>query len=175
MAGFAPAVVPVTALALTAPAVQMGMDGTSVLWLGIFGTLIGYAVAVDLVERRIPNVLTYSGTVAVIAVAAFAGLEAFLAALSGALLALGISGVAWWFGRGSLGLGDVKFSAMVGGFLGVSGVIPYLLFGTAAGAVLALVIVATGRGRRTTFAYGPALAVGAIVTLYSSSFATAVG
>ncbi len=175
MAMFAPLAVPAVVLALTVPAAWAGVDGPSVLWIGVFGCLIGYAVAVDLVERRIPNALTYPGTVAMFIVAGIVGPAAFLAALSGALLALGISGVAWWFGRGSLGLGDVKFSAMVGAFLGASGVIPYLLFGTATGALLAVAIVAAGRGRRATFAYGPALAVGAILTLYASSFATAVG
>lgn len=162
-------------LLLSVPAAVAGVDTSLVIWLGLFGVLVGIAVAVDLEQRRIPNRLTYGGTLGVLVVAAFAGIDAFVAATGGAALATLVVGLAWWFGRGSLGMGDVKFSSLVGGFVGVSGVVPYLLMGTAAGAVLALLLLALGRGRRATFAYGPALAFGAIASLYASSFSTAIG
>lgn len=165
---------PLTVILLTAPAAATGVDAEHVLWLGIFGVMVGYAVAVDLTERRIPNSLTYAGTLGVLAAAAFAGTDTFLAACAGAGLALVIGGVAWWFGRGALGLGDVKFSALVGGFVGVSGVMPYLLVGSLAGAIIALGLLLAGRGQRATFAYGPALAIGAIASLYLTSFSTAI-
>jgi len=171
----APAAVPVAVILLVIPASIAGADPTLVLWLGVFGVLIGQAVSVDLRERRIPNALTYSGTLGVTAVAGLSGAEALASAVAGAALATILTGVAWWLGRGSLGLGDVKFSAMVGGFVGAPGVAPSLLFGTGIGAILAVGVLATGRGRRATFAYGPALAAGVVISLYVTSFATAVG
>lgn len=171
----ASAAVPIAVLLLIGPAWASGAAPLLVLWLGVFGALIGQAVSVDLRERRIPNALTYAGTLGVVVVAGFVGIEALASAMAGAALATVLTGVAWWLGRGSLGLGDVKFSAMVGGFVGIGGVAPYLLFGTGVGAILAAGVLATGRGRRDTFAYGPALAFGAVVSLYVSSFTTAVG
>ncbi len=171
----APVAVPLAILLLVIPAWLSGVGPGHVLWLGVFGLLIGQAVSVDLRERRIPNALTYVGTLGVTTVAGFAGLEELGSALAGAGLATVLAGAAWWLGRGALGMGDVKFSAMVGGFVGLTGVAPYLLFGTGIGAIVAVVVVATGRGRRATFAYGPALAIGAIISLYVSSFTTALG
>lgn len=166
---------PAGAAALAAPAAIEGVSPLLVGWLALFGAALGLAVAVDLAERRIPNQLTYPGTLLALAVAALAGVDAFLAAGAGALVAGFVTGVAWWVGRGALGMGDVKFSVLVGAVLGLAAVPSYLLFGTGIGALTALALLALGRGRGATFPYGPSLALGAVVTLWTSGFATAAG
>lgn len=171
----AAASVPTAILLLVGPAWAGGVEPALLAWLAVFGALLGQAVSVDIRERRIPNALTYAGTLGAIVVAAFVGADAVISAGTGGALAMGLTGVAWWLGRGSLGLGDVKFSAMVGAFVGVGGVAPYLILGTGVGAILAVVVLASGRGRRTAFAYGPALAAGAVISVYTSSFTMAVG
>ena len=172
--GSASITLPVAIALLALPAVATGVDTKHVLWLGIFGLLIGYAVSVDLTERRIPNRLTYGGTLGALSVAALSGIDGFTQAAAGALLATALGGLAWWLGRGALGLGDVKFSTLVGAFVGLPGVVPYLLIGSMAGAAIALALLASGRGHRATFPYGPALAIGAVGSLYVTSFSMAI-
>src|SRR5258707_5228102 len=61
--------------------------------------------------------------------------------------------------RGGLGMGDVKLAGLLGFLLG-SAVLPALLIGTLVGAVAALAVAArSSAGFRTTFAYGPYLAL----------------
>ena len=169
------ALVPLAILLLVGPAWAGGAAPTFVAWLVVFGALLGQAASVDIKERRIPNALTYSGTLGAILVAGFAGADALVSAGTGAALAAGLTGAAWRLGGGSLGMGDVKLSTMVGAFVGVGGVAPYLIFGTGVGAVVAVAVLASGRGRSTAFAYGPALAAGAVISVYSSSFSMAIG
>jgi leader peptidase (prepilin peptidase)/N-methyltransferase len=127
---------------------------------GLFAMLAAASV-VDLRERRIPNVLTYSTIALALAGATVAGVLAQSAA--GMFAAAGLMGVAYVAGRGRLGLGDVKLSAAAGAALGVAAVPVFLLAGTAAGAAAAAFELARRRDRSATLPYGPWLAVGAAV------------
>jgi leader peptidase (prepilin peptidase) / N-methyltransferase len=135
------------------------------LLLITFGGALGLTVATDLRERRIPNAITYPGTLLALVVAGLAGWSVLWMALAGAVVA---GGLIWGFARltrGAIGLGDVKLSAFVGSAVGLGGVPLFLVAGTGAGAVIAAVLLARGRDRRATFAYGPALAIGACITV----------
>ena len=79
----------------------------------------------------------------------FAGQVVLASAVDGLLLAGGLMAVAFWFGRGSLGLGEAKLGAFVGGFLGIAEVPHYLMFGTLHGEVLALLLLIADRIDRT--------------------------
>jgi leader peptidase (prepilin peptidase)/N-methyltransferase len=68
-----------------------------------------------------------------------------------------------WRGRDGLGLGDVKFLAVAGLFLGLGGVGPYLLLSSLLGVGLGLAWRIAGRGQ--VFPFGPALAAGLLVSL----------
>ncbi|WP_138996739.1 prepilin peptidase [Rhodococcus zopfii] len=81
--------------------------------------------AVDLLVRRLPNVLTVPGAVAVVALAAGAG--SGRAALAGAGLLAGPMLLAHLASPRSLGAGDVKLAVGVGAAAGVAGPVAWLL------------------------------------------------
>ena len=73
-------------------------------------------------------------------------------------------------GQEGLGLGDVKLLMMTGAILGVSSVVPTILFGSIIGAVVGiLVMIATGKGRKTEIPFGPFLAAGVLLYLFSDT------
>jgi leader peptidase (prepilin peptidase) / N-methyltransferase len=118
---------------------------------------------IDIRERRLPNALTLVGTVLALLAAALAG--AVVSSLAGTLLAGGVMATAWVASRGRLGLGDVKLCLFSGAVLGPRGAVLFLMFGTAAGALMALLLLASGRARWSdTLAYGPYLALGAAIS-----------
>nr|WP_295712588.1 A24 family peptidase [uncultured Mitsuokella sp.] len=67
--------------------------------------------------------------------------------------------------HGGLGLGDVKYAAAFGIWLGVQGTMLALLLAFALGAVLALLLLACGRLQRgSALAFGPFLSAGAYLS-----------
>lgn len=91
-------------------------------------------------------------------------------ALYGSLGALAFFVVLYLGWRGSMGDGDVRLAALIGLFLGWIGPmhVPVGLFlGFLAGAVVGSVRVARGTaGAKTKLAFGPYLAIGAVVTIF---------
>ncbi len=136
-------------------------DAAEAMVLGLLFAVLAAATLVDLRERRIPNALTYPGLVVAAAVG-FAG-GAALDMLGGFALAGGAMAAAWALGRGALGMGDVKLSALAGTALGLQGTPLFLVLGTLAGGAVALVVLVLRRDRRATLPYGPALALGAVL------------
>jgi leader peptidase (prepilin peptidase)/N-methyltransferase len=67
----------------------------------------------------------------------------------------------------ALGMGDVKLAGFIGLALGVQGTVAALVLGVLlAGVVAAVLLVARVRSLRDTIAYGPFLAVGALLGLF---------
>jgi leader peptidase (prepilin peptidase)/N-methyltransferase len=72
----------------------------------------------------------------------------------------------WLFGPGALGFGDVTLAMTMGAMLGLHRVVFALVLAIILGALAGLILLASGRkGRRSTFAYGPFLALAAMVML----------
>jgi prepilin peptidase CpaA len=147
----------------------------------------GTAAAIDLRTGRIPNPLT--ATVAAaglgLAVSGLSG-QSVAGALTGAFIGFVVMLPGYVFG--GTGAGDVKLLAALGTWLGPAGVVMAFLYGALAGGVLAIAhavrrrrlaatltrtarLVAAQAGAKqeidgsaaaSRFAYGPALAVGAI-------------
>jgi prepilin peptidase CpaA len=105
--------------------------------LGLLGALLAVAVAADVAQRRIPNVV-----VAPIAMAGLAVQWGIGGASAAGLSALGALGVLlllllpWMSGK--LGGGDVKLIAATAVWIGPSGLLPFLAFTAVAGAPVAL-------------------------------------
>ena len=130
-------------------------------------------LVIDVETRRVLNVML--GPAAVFAV--FAGLllgaPSLPSILAGGLFAL----VLFWalyllgrvlFGRGALGFGDVQLAAVIGLMTGYPGVMQALLMGVLFGAAGAAVLLMTRRaGWKSTCAYAPYLAIGAMLTLWA--------
>jgi prepilin signal peptidase PulO-like enzyme (type II secretory pathway) len=150
-----------------------GLIATLARWPSLEGAITAAAVsaillcaAVDLREMRIPNVLTYSGTVVVLACAPIFGLDRLWNALGGAALG-GLSiGFMSLISRGQVGLGDAKLSAFGGALVGIAYVLPALLVGSLTALPLSLILMVTRRiNRKTLMPFGPFLAFGFVLVV----------
>lgn len=121
----------------------------------------------DFDRRRIPNVVTYPAALAAMAVC-WAWPDRTIAEVAvggGAALA-----VALVLGFMRFGGGDLKLVVLMGLLLGWRGLLPALLYGFLLGGLVAMVLLVRS-GRRSTFAYGPYLAIGAgAVLLFPSVY-----
>ena len=73
-------------------------------------------------------------------------------------------------GRGKLGAGDVKLAGVIGLMLGFPAAITALVIGIFLGGAAAIILLLTRRaGRKSSFAYAPYLALGALVMLLASA------
>lgn len=147
-----------------------------------FGAALVVVTFIDLDHQIIPDRITLPG-VAVGLAASF--LPWFLptpwlgsypvtpgGSLGGLLLGgVGLFSIAYGYflltGREGMGMGDVKYLAMIGAFLGWKGVLSTLflasLFGTVIGTPLVLL---RGGGRHTALPFGPFLSLGALAALF---------
>ncbi|MEZ5407597.1 MAG: prepilin peptidase [Acidimicrobiales bacterium] len=125
----------------------------------------GALSAVDAAEQRLPNRITLplaGATLAAVVVGAVTGgdVTAAVAAVgTGAAFAAVLVVLRF-------GMGDVKLAltvGMVAGWLGRAAVVATIMAGAAAGAAVALVLLAVHRRRGVAFSFGPALAIGSVV------------
>jgi len=155
-------------LALALPLVY-GFSGDALIAVG-FAVVVVALATVDLEERRIPNRIVLPAAVAALVLQGIVNpdrmLEWVLAGIVAAAFFL-VPAVAF---RGSVGMGDVKLTLLMGFVLGV-GVVTALLVATfAAGAAAIVVLIREGAaGRKHALPYGPFLAGGALVALFVSS------
>ena len=86
-------------------------------------------------------------------------------------LAVLLFGLLWLVSRGQVGLGDVKWSGVIGlslGYLGVDALVVGTMATFLIGGVLALFALAfRGASGSTPLAYGPAMCAGAFVAILS--------
>jgi leader peptidase (prepilin peptidase)/N-methyltransferase len=152
---------------------RFGLSAALPAYLLLFASLLTVSV-VDLEQYRIPNRILLPTTVAAVPLLAFAtlgdaGVGDFLRALAGGAAAfLALLVLALISPRG-MGMGDVKLSFPLGlylGFLGWGQVVLGLFLGFLLGAVVGLVLIATGlRGRKDFLPFGPFLAAGTVVAV----------
>lgn len=79
----------------------------------------------------------------------------------------------WGFGKEAMGLGDADIMMMIGAFLGWQACVLVLLFGVGFGVVYALGKFIINRGRE--LAFGPFLALGALLVLWGPPFGFILG
>jgi len=124
------------------------------------------AAAIDLRTRTVPNVLTGAAAAAGVAMALTGtGQVGIAGAILGGVIGLTLMLPGYLFG--ATGGGDVKLLAAVGTFLGPDRVL-LAFFGMAIGG--GLLALATAVARRSffnqTFAYAPAIAIGALFAVF---------
>lgn len=142
----------------------------ALLPFAVFSVVALAAAWIDLDVRRIPNVLTGGGTLAVLAAAVAVGpwSSAARALEAGGILltAFGLLALV-----SSTGGGDVKFAAVVGVVLGFESwrtVLVGVMAGLLLAGCIAAVLLLRGRSRDSHLALGPPLAAGALVALVVS-------
>jgi leader peptidase (prepilin peptidase)/N-methyltransferase len=134
--------------------------GPALLTAGFLLVLLTLA-STDFHRRRIPNKLTYPAAMAAMAVC-WAWPDRSIAEIAiGATAALAVA-VLLVFLR--FGGGDSKLVVVIGLLVGWPGVMPAILYGVVLGGGVALALLFV-RGRGSTFAYGPYLAVGAAIVM----------
>lgn len=130
--------------------------------------------ATDMLRFRVPNVITYPGTLAALGAAVLMpdgniG-DALLAALLGGGVFFGLAVIT----RGGIGLGDVKLAVLIGAALGLPIAVQALVYGVlAAAVVMGVMLVAGVVSRRQPVPYAPFLSMAAIVAVLSQGGAFA--
>lgn len=128
--------------------------------------------AIDVEHFLLPDRITLPGIVIALAMQPLLAWGALPSALQGALFGAGILLVMaglWEVLRGveGMGLGDVKMLAMIGAFLGVSGVAVTLVVASFAGSATGLALMARGRvGLASKLPFGVFLAAGGLVAIF---------
>jgi leader peptidase (prepilin peptidase)/N-methyltransferase len=158
--------------ALLCVGVVLVADSALGIVLGVVLVLLLVPVAlIDLEHRIIPNRITAAGAVLAIALGSAldpSGEPGRLIAGAGAGAFLLVAVLAY---PGGMGMGDVKLAGMLGLFLGKA-VIPAVLIALVCGVLVGAVVMARkgiSKGRKTAIPFGPFLALGALVAVFSGS------
>jgi len=111
----------------------------SISGLLVLAAMLGFAVYVELKERRIPNWLTLSGMAAGLLIGYLHGTAAFWLSLGGLVIGFGFLFIFYVFG--GLGGGDVKLMGAAGALMGADLIKPALFYTAFIGAFLAVMMV----------------------------------
>jgi prepilin peptidase CpaA len=143
----------------------MAMTTNAVTATVVIASSIAAAV-VDIRTRRVPNALTAATAIAGVAAAATGvGVTSLTGCVVGGIVGFGLlmPGYIW----GGTGGGDVKLLAALGTLLGPNRIIVAFVATAISGGLIALALALLRRRfRNETFAYAPAIAVGALVALW---------
>ena len=129
-------------------------------------------LVIDLETRRVLNIMLLPAAVFAVAAGLWLGQPNLASMLGGAAVGFGL----FWclyvlgrvkYGRGALGFGDVKLVAVIGLMTGYPNVLNALVIGAVLGGAAAVILLLTRRaGWRSTTAYAPYLAAGAMLALW---------
>jgi len=128
---------------------------------------------IDLDFTIIPDFFTIPGVVIGFAVSfipgAFVDWKQSLISLlvgGGGFYLIGLMGKAL-FKKDALGLGDVKFAAMLGAFIGWQSLLLVMVLASFMGSIVGIIIIyLSGKGRQSYIPFGPFLVAGAWITMF---------
>jgi leader peptidase (prepilin peptidase)/N-methyltransferase len=139
-----------------------------------FGAWTAVIAAGDAVTKRIPNKLNVAALASGLTLLGVCGMarpSLFAQALVGAAIAFVGYFVLWLVAPAGMGMGDVKLAPYLGAHLAYAGwtaLARGLLLGFLLQAAFVVLLMATRRiGRRSHVPHGPAMCIGAIVSLVS--------
>lgn len=136
---------------------------------GVMALILTYVLIViafiDLEHRLIPNVLTIPMIIIGLLFRIWQG--GIVAGILGGLIGGGILLLVALFYPKGMGMGDVKFLAMAGVFLGWERALFVLFSGSFLGILVITPLIHLKKiGRKTPFPFGPFLVAGSLVALY---------
>jgi prepilin signal peptidase PulO-like enzyme (type II secretory pathway) len=146
---------------------QLALDGFGpALLAGAFATVFLALTFTDLERRLIPNRVVYP-SILLAAALSWAWPDRSVAQIfGGGAAALVTTSVMYVLGRGAFGFGDVKMSTLMGLVVGFPVVLVGIFIGAlAAGAYVLPLVILRVLHRRDYIAYGPFIAIGAVVAL----------
>lgn len=130
----------------------------------IFSIIIIISTVVDFTFGIIPNVTNILGIISGVLFAINEG--KVKTSLFGILLGLVFMGSIYYISKGGMGAGDVKYTFVLGTFLGPEKLILALFISFASGAIVGLYLVLLKRkGLQSKIPFGPFLSFGAICSL----------
>jgi leader peptidase (prepilin peptidase)/N-methyltransferase len=142
--------------------VHYGLSANGVAWAAV-QVLLVFIAWFDVQERRILNVVVGPAVVAVIALRLAFERDALLECVLAGVVAFAVFTAFAAIVRGGLGMGDVKLAGLIGVLLGQDALYA-LMLGVVLGGLAAVAILATRTGtRKSAYAYGPYLALGAAI------------
>lgn len=154
-----------TVLACTAAAL-VTHDAAGLLLAWLYAAFLLTVLVIDLEHRRVLNVMLAPAALVAPAASLLPGDPSPAMALLGGAVGFGVFLLFGIMGRGALGAGDVKLMGVVGLMVGYPAIWTAIVAGTVLGAVVALLLLASKRAtRKSTFAYAPWLALGALFAL----------
>ena len=135
------------------------------------------AMVIDIKTKHIPNILILvmiAGWLLLIIPMLFFdtenGIMVLVDSIYGLLLGGGLFLLVYLLSRKGLGGGDVKFMSAAGLYLGFSGTIPVILFGTVIAALTGLVLILLKKiNRKDSIPLAPFLFIGILITVFLSS------
>src|SRR5688572_20374898 len=154
---------------------KFGAEAVLVAYWCLAAALVAL-VWIDLQEFRLPREITYVAfTISLMIMMNAAVIDREYGNLRDALLGAGIALLIMWVifiaSRGGMGDGDVRLAPLLGlhlGYISLAIVPVGLFFGFLIGAVVGLVMMATSKaGRKTALPFGPFLAAGTVVAIFS--------
>jgi len=149
-------------------AAELIVDGFGpALLAGFFATIFLALTFTDLERRLIPNRVVYPAILLAAALSWAWPARSVLQVFGGGAAALVITGVMCVLGRGAFGFGDVKMSTLMGLVVGLhAALVGIFLTAFAAGAFVLPLVILRVLHRRDYIAYGPFIAIGAVVALF---------
>lgn len=159
-----------TAVLFLAMCVTFGLSPALFLRDWPFAALLVAITFIDLEHRIIPDRLSLTGIAFGILTSWLVPGFGFVPAIAGAALGFGIFyGFAWIYqaitGRAGMGGGDIKLLAMLGAFVGPTGVFTTILVSSLVGSVVGIAWALLARKKNvllTSIPYGPFLVIGGL-------------
>ena len=135
----------------------------SILFLTVFIMLSVPASVIDIRQKRIPDWIVFPGIVILFGLRVFSfrdpGREILLEMIAGSLILFGIR----FFTKGKLGMGDVKFAALMGTFIGFPGWFIAAGLASLLGLVFTIIGLFFGKiHKKTKIPFAPFLTAGSI-------------
>lgn len=145
--------------------------GRELLIYAVMASLFVALSGIDIAVQRLPNELTYTGSVLAVALNLLLGPTGWKMMIAGLIAGLGLGLFMFLLGRllfrkDGLGEGDIKLMMMTGLFTGPGCVAGMFIFGSLFGALIGgPAVILKRQGWFAKIPYGPYLAAGAIVSL----------
>ncbi len=147
---------------------SFGEDPLALAILWFYAAFLLAVLVIDLEQRRVLNVMLLPGAILALGFSLLPGTPSLGHALLGGLIGFGFFLLIALVGRGAMGAGDVKLAGLIGMMTGFPNVISALVIGIVFGGIAALALLISRRAtRKSTMAYAPYLALGALLTLWS--------
>ncbi|WP_027339316.1 prepilin peptidase [Halonatronum saccharophilum] len=133
----------------------------------VLASLLISATFIDFKHQIIPNKLTYSGIIFGISSSLYFDHIGFRWALLGFLIGGGFLLLVAIASRGGMGVGDVKFAALIGTFIGPTQTFVGIILGALIGSVVGIALIVTKQiGGKDRIPFGPLIALGTLLMIF---------